>query len=154
MAGCDHNPTQAKYEGRQLIKLLLRTNDTDLQTSRTEVPVRAIVAFGRLEHPEDATAFLHQGPSAAPITRSITITNRFKEPIMVYRAEVHPAPHECGNGPRSLCMLQPTCVCLSAREPAQTPHWAKGSRPPPRSSQPALPRACWYTLCVRHVGHC
>lgn len=82
------NPTQAKYEGKQLIKLLIRTNDTDLQSSRTEVPVRAHVAFGRLEYSDDATAFLHQGPAAAPIIRAIPITNRFKEPLTVYRAEV------------------------------------------------------------------
>ena len=89
---CLIRPTQAKYQGKQLIKLLLRTNDTDLQSSRTEVPVRAHVAFGRLEHPDEATAFLHQGPTAAPITRSITITNRFMETMMFYRAEVRLLP--------------------------------------------------------------
>ena len=48
---------QAKYEGRHVAKLLLRTNDTDLGSSRTEVSVRAHVMLGALAHDKHAVNF-------------------------------------------------------------------------------------------------
>jgi hypothetical protein len=53
-AGC---LAQAKYEGRHVAKLLLRTNDTDLGSSRTEVSVRAHVMLGALAHDKHAVNF-------------------------------------------------------------------------------------------------